>query len=83
MYGSGISKVNVIYYIGKANVNADALSMNPYLPASQEGIGESELQVAVVSSEPDIISISTLLQAGSMPSTFASFSEEQKKDTQV
>ena len=57
--------------------------MNPYLPASQEGIGESELQVAVVSSEPDIISISTLLQAGSMPSTFASFSEEQKKGTQV
>ena len=43
---------------------------------------ESEVQVAAVSSEPDI-NISTLLQAGPMASTSASFSKEQEKDAQV
>ena len=54
VYGSGVSEVNIIYRSGKANANANALSRNPCMPAPQEGIGESEVQVAAVSSKPDI-----------------------------
>ena len=75
VYGSGVSEINILYRSGKANTNADALSRNPYLPAPQEGIGESELQVAVVSSEPDT-SISTLLQSDPAASTSTPFGEE-------
>ena len=57
--------------------NVDALSRNPCMLAPQEGIGESEVQVAAVSSEPDI-SFSTSLQAGPMGDTSASFSKKQE-----
>ena len=82
VYGSGISEVTVVYHSGRTNTNADALSRNPYLPASQEGIGESELQVAAVSSEPEA-SISALLQANPGTSVSTPFGEEQKKDTRL
>ena len=82
VYGSGVSEVSIIYRSGKANAYVDALSRNPCLPAPQEGIGESEVQVAAVSSKPDI-SFSTLLQTGPMGGTSAPFSKEQEKDAQV
>ena len=79
VYGSGVSESAIIYHSWKANANANALSRNSCMPAPQEGIGESEVQVAAVSSEPDI-SFSTLLQAGPMGGTSAPFSKEQEKD---
>ena len=82
VYGSGISEVTVVYRSGRTNTNADALLRNPYLPAPQEGIGESELQVAAVSSEPEV-SISALLQANPGMSVSTPFGEEQKKDTRL
>ena len=63
MYGYGVSEVNIIYRSGKTNANADSLSRNPCLPALLEDVGESEVQVAAVSSEP-YISFGSLLQAG-------------------
>ena len=82
VYGSGIKGVNIIYRPGKANTNADALSQNPCSPAPREGIGECEVQVAEVRSEPTT-TIDTLLQLDPVTSTRVSFGEEQRKDTQV
>ena len=51
VYGSGIRSINIIYRSGKANSNADALSRNPVGEAPKEGVGESEVQVATITSE--------------------------------
>ena len=65
----GLESVKV-YCSGRTNTNADALSCNPYLPAPQEGIGEGELQVVAVSSEPEAsISKLTLVQVYLLPKT--------------
>ena len=52
--------------------------------APEEGIGESELQVAAVTSgtAPDE-TIRTLLQSDPGPIEFKSFGEEQKRDAEV
>lgn len=82
VYGAGIGKINIIHRSGKTNTNADALSRNPQAPAPQEGIGENEIQVAAVNSEP-ITSTDVLLQAKPLVGTPTSFGEEQQKDPQL
>ena len=82
VYGSGVSEVTIIYRSGKTNTNADALSRNPCSPAPQQGIGECEVQVALVDGEPPA-SIDTLLQTGPVDTTGTSFGEEQRKDATV
>ena len=43
IYGTGIKNVKIVYRPGKANTNADALSRCPVMPATREGIGETEI----------------------------------------
>ena len=78
VYGSGVGEVNIVYHSGKTNANAN----EPMLPTPQEGIGECEIQVAVVSGGP-ATSIDTLLLTSPVASTPVSFGEEQRKDTSV
>ena len=82
VYGAGINKIDIAHCSGKTNTNADALSRNPRFPAPNEGIGENELQVAVINSEP-ITSTDILLQAEPLVGTPTSFGEEQRKDPQL
>ena len=82
VYGAGINKIGIVHRSGKTNTNADALSRNPRFPAPNEGIGENELQVAVINSEP-ITSTDILLQAEPLVGTPTSFGEEQRKDPQL
>ena len=82
VYGAGINKIELVHRSGKANTNADVLSRNPRYPAHNEGIGENELQVAVINSDP-ITSTDILLQAEPLVGTPTSFGEEQRKDPQL
>ena len=82
VYGSGVSEVDIVYRSGKTNVNADALSRNPCAPAPQEGIGECEVQVAIVTGGPST-DIGTLLQSSPVDSAPISFGDEQRKDADL
>ena len=70
--------MNIIYRAGKENVIADALSRNPQAPAPQEGIAESEVQVAQIQGaeqeedelEPD----------QNQPGEFGTLAEDQRRD---
>jgi len=79
-YGAGIKKLDIIHRAGKANIDADALSRNPQLPAPNEGISENELQVAVVNTEP-LSSIDSLLKANPTADSATSFHLKQEKDS--
>ena len=50
VYGSGIKEVTIQYRAGRENVNADALSRSPRLPAPNVGIAQDEVQVSTMSS---------------------------------
>jgi hypothetical protein len=54
VYGSGIKSIKIIYKPGKSNMNADVLSRCPVADAPKEGIAESEVQVAVVQTQPSL-----------------------------
>ena len=60
VYGSGIRNLKIRYRPGKANANADALSRAAQAPAPLEGLGEAELQVSVIHSEPQGTTITEL-----------------------
>ena len=80
VHGSGVKDIRIIYRPGKENLNADALSRQPYLPAPSEGVAEGEIQVCALLGETDIESF---LKMDSDNNTTTDFSQEQKKDTQV
>ncbi len=64
VYGSGIRDLKIVHRSGKSNANADSLSRSPLSRAPQESIGESECQVAAISSQSvDVRDISSLLQS--------------------
>ena len=80
VFGQGIKEVTIIYRAGKDNLAADALSRNPHEKPPSKGIGEDEVQVAVVSSSIDI---SAILMINLSPCTNPVSSElpaEQRKD---
>ena len=51
VYSSGVRTVTITHRAGKENLNADALSRNPHGPPSVSGIGEGEVQVAVINDD--------------------------------
>ena len=84
VYGKGIKEVKILYRPGRVNLNADALSHSPQAPAPSEGIGQADLQVALVASSE--VSAETLLQAEPDVGPLSSvdpFPQEQRKDTDV
>ena len=95
MYSRGVKEVQIVCRAGRENVGADALSRSPHAPAPDRGIGEEEIQVAVVSArgappqEPvsQQGSISSLLESAVDPlpriSPRDSYLEEQKRDPQL
>ena len=72
--------MKIVHRSGKANVNADALSRNPHLPAPQEGIGQTDTQVL-----SSAVQVSMLVQIDPAKplSMVSSFSEEQRKDPKI
>ena len=83
IHGAGLREVNIIYRAGKENVIVDALSHNPQAPAPQEGIAESEVQVARIQGaeqEEDESNFLHLLQLEpdqNQPGEFGTLAEDQ------
>ena len=46
VYGRGIKEVTIRYRAGRENINVDALSRSPKLPAPEVGIAQDEVQVS-------------------------------------
>ena len=76
VFESGISKIHIVYRLGKENVCADALSRDPVNPALPED--DEPVHVSAVQSED----IATLLDSGphSMPQATESFRDSQQLD---
>ena len=49
MYGAGIQNINIINRAGRDNINAVALSRQPYLPAPAVGTADDNVQVLSLS----------------------------------
>ena len=54
VYGSGITQVNIVHRSGKKNEHADCLSCQPVMPAPPDENANTEVQIAKISSEPQI-----------------------------
>ena len=54
VYGSGITQVNIVHRSGKKNQHADCLSRQPAMPAPPDENAKTEVQIAMISSEPQI-----------------------------
>ena len=90
IYKAGIRRVTIIYRPGRTNVKADSLSRNPCLPSPTESMSDSEVQVAMTTSESGSsvdrdTSIADLLQATPTVSPVNSqeFSDSQRKDSEL
>jgi len=57
IYSSGVRVVIITYRAGKENLNADVLSRNSHNSFPDNGIGEGEVQIAMIT---DISSVSDL-----------------------
>ena len=54
VYWSGITQVNILHCSGKKNRHADCLSRQPVMPALPDENANTEVQIAKISSEPQI-----------------------------
>ena len=87
MFGSGLKNVDIVHRAGRESSNVDALSCNPSGSAPTEGLGESEVQVAIVGANSNVVDdMSVLLKLA--PSNDddigpAVLAMEQKKDQHV
>ena len=54
VYGSSITQVNIVHCYGKKNQHADCLSRQPVMPAPPDENANTEVQIAKISSEPQI-----------------------------
>ena len=82
VYGSGVKGVTIRYRPGRQNGRADALSRSPQAFSPAMGVGQSELQVAAVSTDdageaPDI---GTFLNTEPICVPSDDFASEQRKD---
>ena len=80
VYGQGVKKVEIRYRLGKSNTNADALSRSPQAQAPREGLGEGEIQVAVIDSSEEEATVMDLMSREPVSTPPAEFGEEQRKD---
>ena len=80
VYGAGVKEVRIIYRAGRLNQNADALSRSPQAVAPERGIGENEVQVAMISADP---SNTPLLQLDPSPVESETIVQEQRKDPEL
>ena len=83
VYGSGVKDVQIIYWAGRENLNADALSRQPHSPAPAEGVAEGEIQLCAVTNETNIQSFLRMDPETTTPRIYTNFSQEQKKDPQL
>ena len=84
VYGSGVGEVKIVYRSGRENANADALSHQPHLPATGEGIAQDEVQIAVVSTGAPETGIHELLDVDiDVGEGTDGFAEEQRKDPDI
>ena len=67
VYGCGVKDVRIRYRAGKENKNADALSRSPHARAPTIGLGDGEVQVAVVSTENTIANSTESDRSSSYP----------------
>ena len=75
VYGRGIKSIAIMYRAGKENAAADAFSRSPIFPAPEQGIGQGEMQVSVVTSaDPES---STALQGPILSSLLHSMPAEE------
>ncbi len=51
VYSSGVRTITITHCARKENLNADALSRNPHSLPPVNGIGEGEVQVAVITND--------------------------------
>ena len=81
VYGSGVKSVHIIYWAGRDNTNADALSRNPQLPPPTENMADTNVQVAVVTtSNMHNLDVSTLLGMEPGQPVPSELAIEQQKD---
>ena len=81
VYGSGVRSLHITYRAGKDNMNADALSRNPQLPAPVKDTGDAEVQVAAVTSDnTQELEIAELLGVAPAAPISGDFAGEQCKD---
>ena len=92
VYSSGVRAVTIIHRAGKKNLNADTLSRNPHGPPPVSGIGEGEVQVAVITndsttlvpdSEMNITDMLNLEPVNDNEDQPNNFSQQQQKDKSV
>ena len=92
VYSSGVRAVTITHRAGKENLNADALSRNPHGPPPISGIGEGEVQVAVITndsttlvpdSEMNITDMLNLEPVNDKEAQPNNFSQEEQKDQSI
>ena len=57
LYGSGIKQIDIVHRSGKKNTHVDSLSRQPVMPAPPHEDINAEVQIAMISCEPNAIDV--------------------------